>query len=69
MRKNLRKNKARSAFILEKDLELQIFKFEPNEWIEIVNEGEKSVWARPFEEYLNREKEAKLKEEERIKSN
>ena len=35
----MRKNKARSAFILETDLELQIFKFEPNEWIEIVNEG------------------------------
>jgi len=39
VRKNLRKNKARSAFTLEKDLELQIFKFEPYEWIEIVNEG------------------------------
>jgi len=31
--------KARSAFTLEKDLGLNIFKFEPNEWIELVNEG------------------------------
>lgn len=55
----LRKTKARSKFIFQKELNLSIFKFEPNEWIELVGEGEKSVWSKPFEDYAAREKEQK----------
>lgn len=67
--KSLKKVKARSQFTLERDLGLNIFRFEPNEWIELVNEGQKSVWARPFEEHMIREKETKQKEEERKRNN
>jgi len=48
---------------------LNIFKFKPNEWIELVGEGQKSTWEKHFEEYVAKEKEAKLKEEERKKNN
>ena len=39
LRKKLKIVKARSAFTLERELGLNIFKFEPNEWIELVGEG------------------------------
>lgn len=45
-----------------------MFRFEPNYWLELVNEGQKSAWAKPFEDFATKEKEAKLKEEERKKN-
>lgn len=65
----LRKTKARSKFIFQKELNLSIFKFEPNEWIELVGEGEKSIWSKPFEDYAAKEKERKKNAEERKKAN
>jgi len=65
----LRKTKARSKFIFQKELNLSIFKFEPNEWIELVGEGEKSSWSKPFEDYAAKEKERKKNVEERKKAN
>ncbi len=48
---------------------MSIFKFEPNEWIELVGDGEKSVWSKPFEDYVARDKERKKNAEERKKAN
>jgi len=46
---------------------LNICKFEPNEWIELSGEGEKSVWSRPYEEYVAKDKERKKAAEEKKK--
>jgi len=64
----LRKTKARSKFISLKTLKLNIFKFEPNEWVELVSEGQKSVWSKPYEDYVLKEKESRKKDEEQKKA-
>jgi len=43
-----------------------IYRFEPSEHVELVEEGQKSQYAKPYEEYIARENEkAKLAEERR----
>ena len=62
---NLRRIKARSKFILHAQLQLSIYKFQPKDWLELVEEGQKSRYTAPYEEHKEREK--KLEEERKNK--
>ena len=43
-----------------------IYRFEPSEFVELVEEGQKSLYAKPYEEYIAKENEkAKIAEERR----
>jgi len=48
---NLRRTKARSRFIFETNLKINIYKFIPNDHLELVVEGQKSGYAQQYEEY------------------
>jgi len=53
----LRKTKARSRFIQGTKLKVNIYKFTPNDHLELVIDGQKSTYAQPFEEFKVREAE------------
>lgn len=48
---NLRKTKSRSRFIYHSQLKVIIYQFEPNHYIEFLEEGQKSNYAKLYEEY------------------
>ena len=57
----MRSTKARSKFIQEANLEFNIYKFAPNDYLELVEEGKKYQFPEKYEIY----KEIKEKEQER----
>lgn len=66
---NLKKTRYRSLFILQTNIPVSIYRFEPSEYIELVEEGQKSQYAKPYEEYLAREADKAKKAEERRRTN
>lgn len=53
---NLRKIKARSLFILQTKYDIWLYKFEGPDYIELVENGQKSTYARVFEEFIDSER-------------
>jgi FMN phosphatase YigB (HAD superfamily) len=62
---SLRKTKSRSKFIYHSKLRVTIYQFEPSHYLEFLDEGSKSSYAKVYEEY----KELKKLEKERKKAN
>lgn len=60
---NLRRTKARSRFIQGTNLDVYIYKFEPNDFLELVEDKQKAKFTQPYEEFKHREAEKKKKEE------
>ena len=59
---NLKATKARSRFIQQADLNINIYKYEPSDYLELCEEGQNRVYPRLFEQY----KEFKDKERARF---
>ena len=59
---NLKATKARSRFIQQTNLNVNIYKYEPSEYLELVQEGEMQTFPLQFEQY----KEFKEKELQRL---
>ena len=57
----LRKNYARSNFSLKKNIELYLYKFEPNHFLELA-ENHASKFNKPYDEYCAKIREKKDKE-------
>ena len=68
---NLRSTKARSKFIQEANLNFNIYKFVPNDYLELVEEGKKPTFPEKYELYKElKDKEAARKEkQEEIEKN
>ena len=64
----MRKSKARSTFLLHKDLKLKLYYFTPNDHLELVEADQKSVWSANYQIIYDAEKARKQKEQERKKS-
>jgi hypothetical protein len=62
---NLRRIKARSKFIMNAQLDLNIYKFQPNDYLELIANNEKSKYTAPYEEF--KEKQKKEEEERKAK--
>jgi hypothetical protein len=52
----LRKIKARSLFILQTKYDVWLYKFEGPDYIELVENGQKSQYAKVFEEFIDSER-------------
>ena len=59
---NLKATKARSRFIQQADLNINIYKYEPSDYLELCVEGGERSYPLPFEQY----KEFKDKEMQRL---
>jgi hypothetical protein len=64
----MRKSKARSQFMLGKDLKLKLYYFNPVDHLEIVGSDQKSVWSANYTVVADEMKARRLKEQERKKS-
>jgi hypothetical protein len=65
----LKKTRYRSLFILQTNMNFAIYRFEPSEFVELVEEGQKSQYAKPYEEHIAREQERIKLAEERRRTN
>ncbi len=65
----MRKTKARSKFIIQTRFDFYLYRFDQPDYIELVEEGQKSKYAKEFEEYIEQEKKKQQTAEERKRSN
>lgn len=63
---NLKATKARSRFIQQADLHIEIYKYEPSDYLELIEEGKTRSYPQLFEQYkVFKDKERKRFEYER----
>lgn len=69
---NLRRIRARSKFITQPVLQLNLYKFQPNEYLELIPVNEKSRWSADYDAFKLKQKqdaEDRLKKEQASRKN